>query len=172
MTLTKLNEDAKFRKELAVAAVKAAHPSGLNGGYYADIVAGVLYFREANAAWNPWADDAVVVNIQLLVDPSNVCDLSDYVNWKEDYGNLSEYFDMAVDYLAEQANNSVTDDERTANTLEEDGSLPEWVDPREVISWARECPEYTSIIDAYEQTAHDEAVALAMSEIIDEIDIE
>ena len=58
---TKINQDENFLLEVAKAVVTESHPAWsweYQGRYFADPVEGKVFFRESNASWNPWSDEA------------------------------------------------------------------------------------------------------------------
>ena len=160
-----VSSDPSFRREVAEAVVREAHPGYsivCQGGYYADPVDGRVYFREAQAAWNPWSDDVDfrIVGVEQLVD-NDGNDFSPEIDWKTEASNLLSFGDMIAGYL-----------ESEGEELEPNGDTPDWVDYAEVIAWAVEHSAFSKEIQDYEAESYEAAVNFAQSSILDSIAID
>ena len=149
MTTIKVCDKNSFRNDLAIALVEEANPGYCGGSHYADPVKGEIYYKEQNAAWNPWADDAFVIPIyKLFENPKR--NYSDQVNW-----NLAD----------------LPWEEMTKVYVEEFDSHP--LQKSDVVYFARNySEEWEKLISFEEKVATEEAVSFAKSEIFDEIEID
>ena len=139
-----------FRNDLAIAIVEEANPGYHDEGYhYADPIKGNIYYREKNAAWNPWPSEAFVIPVRRLAAPHNY---SDQVDW-----NLVDlpWEEMIEAYIKEYEPNSFQ------------------IEKSEVIDFARNySEEWEKLISFEEKIATEEAISFAKSEILDEIEID
>jgi len=153
-------KDDDFRNEVAKAIVTEADPGyirSFRGSQYADPIEGKVYFKEPQAAWNPWSDNISVVSVDYLVRHDGN-DFADTVDW--DIPDIP-YRDMAIAYLSSEE-----------EELEDNGDIPEWVKRNDVIAFARESEHWKKLIEAIEETSHSEAVSFAKGEILDEIELD
>lgn len=155
----RVNESPSFRQKVAEALVTEAHPGyhGM-GYYYADPVEGRVYYREQNAAWNPWDEeiDWRIVPIDRLVDGGN---LDPSVNWDVVY--LDGYRDMVAAYL-----------ESEEEGFEDNGDIPDWVNKKDVINFASEDDRWKDEIEEIDLINYEQAISFALSEINDEVVVE
>ena len=152
MTTIKVCDNDNFRNDVAVAIVDECNPGYHGQGYhYVDPLKGKIYYKEQNALWNPWADDAFVIPLyKLFENPKS--NYSDKVDW-----NLTEIptEEMMGAYIEEYEPISI-----------------DKIDKSEVINFARNySEEWAKLITFEEENSREEAVAFAKSEILDEIDI-
>lgn len=156
----RVSECPKFRREVAEKVVSEAHPGYHGQGYYyADPVEGKVYYKETTAAWNPWNDSIGwrIVGVEALVNQDSN-DFSPEVDW--DVVDFP-YREMVTAYL-----------EAEDEEFEENGDVPEWVDRRTVIEFASDDDRWSQLIEQIENTAYEEAVSLALFEMLDEIVIQ
>jgi len=155
----RVSQDKEFRDKVARCVVDEAHPGHHGMGFsYADPVEGVVYYKERNAAWNPWSESVHwrIVSVDDLVN-QDINDFSPEVDW-----NIADipYRDMVTAYLKAEG-----------EKFKSDGDIPEWVNRSEVINFARE-NGWNALLDQEEQDAFDAAVSFALDEFKDEIIIE
>lgn len=158
----RVSSDEDFRREVAEAIVKEAHPSYIvtcYGDHYTDPVDGRIYRKESQSAWNPWSDSISwrVVPVESLVNQGNN-DFSDEVDWA--IADIP-YRGMVTAYL-----------DAEGEEFEENGDIPEWVSCSEVVAFARNCEEWAELLEGIESDAHEAAVSFAISEFLDEIVVE
>ena len=151
MATIKVCDNDTFRNDASIALVDEAHPGYHDQGYhYADPVKGEIFYKEQNAAWNPWADDAFVIPIYKLFE-SPKKKYSDQVDW-----NLIKdlpWEEMTKAYVEEYEPNSFQ--------------------KSDVIAFARDySEEWKKLISFEEEISREEAISFAKSEILDEIEID
>jgi hypothetical protein len=156
----RVSNDKEFRDKVARCVVDEAHPGYHGTGFsYADPVEGRVYYKERNAAWNPWSDSINwrIVSVDDLVNQDNNNDFSPTVDW-----NCADipYRDMVADYL-----------EAEGEKFESNGDIPEWVSRDDVIAFARD-NGWDGLIEGEEEAAMDSAVQFALDEFKDEIVID
>ena len=156
----RVSQDKAFRQKVAEAVVAEAEPGYHSQGYYyADPVEGVVHFKQNQAFWNPWSDDInfLVVGIGELVSQGNDFDPS--VDW--DIASIPKR-EMIAAFLEDQG-----------EEFEANGDIPNWVSMSEVIAFAvSHSEEWQKQIEEIESNAREEAIAFALSEILDEIVVE
>ena len=151
MAAIKICDNDNFRHDLAIAIVEEANPGYHGQGYhYTDPLKGEIYYKEQNALWNPWADDAFVVPVyKLFENPKK--NYSDQVDW-----NLIEdlpWEEMTKAYVEEYEPNSFQ--------------------KSDVVYFARNySEEWEKLISFEEANSKEEAISFAKSEILDEIEID
>ena len=150
MTTIKVCDNDNFRHDLAITIVEEANPGYHGQGYhYTDPLKGEIYYKEQNALWNPWADDAFVVPVyKLFENPKK--NYSDQVDW-----NLADlpWDEMTEAYIKEYEPNSFQ--------------------KSDVVYFARNySEEWEKLISFEEKNATEEAISFAKSEILDEIEID
>lgn len=148
MTTIKVCDNDTFRNDLAITLVEEAHPGYYHQGYhYADPVKGNIYYKEKNATWNLWTDDAFVIPVNQLAAHYNY---SDQVDWNLAYLPWDE---MTEAYIKEYEPNSFQ--------------------KSDVVYFARNySEEWEKLISFEEKVATEEAISFAKSEIFDEIEID
>lgn len=150
-----VSKDPAFRRELAKALVREAHPGYHGQGHFcADPLDGKIYYKDREGM-TPWSDDVDwrIVYIGDLGDPN-----SDYSEVVDDWGDLLTR-DIKLAYLVSQ------DEE-----LEENGDIPEWLSDSEVIDWASSnINGFKEKVEEVESTALEAAIDLAESDIVDEV---
>lgn len=154
----RVSDDKNFRQKVAEALVAEAHPGYHSQGYYyADPVEGRVYYREQNAAWNPWDEeiDWRIVPIDRLVDGGN---FDPSVDW--DVAYLDNYRDMVAAYL-----------ESEEEEFEGNGDIP-WVNKKDVINFASEDDRWKDEIEEIDLINYEQAISFALSEIQDEVVVE
>jgi len=145
----KVNDDPKFRRAVAKAIMAQSHPgyhSSVQGGHYADPVAGIVYLMRGDQC--PWPDDVNhrIVEVELLVLGAG--DYSGEVDW--DIPQMPRG-DMLAAYR-------------------ESGGTEDWdQNASEVIEFARSHQQWKERIEEIEDLAHDETISLILDEILDEI---
>lgn len=148
MATIKVCDKDTFRNDLAITLVDEADPGYCGGLHYADPVKGEIYYKEQNATWNPWPDDAFVIPIYQLFEKRRY---SDQVDW-----NLAD--DLPWDEMLQAY-------------LEEFDSNP--LQKSDLIYFARNCSaEWEKLISFEEEISREEAISFAKSEILDKIEIE
>lgn len=160
-TVIQVSTDSMFRQKVAEAVVEESHPGYHGQGrYYADPVEGVVYYAQTNRAWNPWSDevDWRIVSVDELVNQDGN-DFDGTIDW--DLLDLPDR-SMIAAYL-----------ESEGESFEENGDIPEWVCNLDVINFARDySDEWQKQIEEHENLAYSAAISFALSEILDEIEIE
>lgn len=154
----RVSDDKNFRQKVAEALIAEAHPGYHSQGYYyADPVEGRVYYREQNAAWNPWDEeiDWRIVPIDRLVDGGN---FDPSVDW--DVAYLDNYRDMVAAYL-----------ESEEEEFEGNGDIP-WVNKKDVINFASEDDRWKDEIEEIDLINYEQAISFALSEIQDEVVVE
>ena len=180
----RVNHDKEFRDRAVEALLKINQPSwswGFQGGYYADPVEGVVFFKGSSALWNPWGDDVdwrIVPVEDLFNQDGNDFDPS--VDWDSDNYPISKSEILRCYLVYEE------------EEFEEDGSLPPWASESDVfwedaLIWARECEEsprkyvhwddnairsLSELISEVERESWDIAQSFALGEILDEVIID
>jgi len=150
MATIKVCDNDNFRHDLAIAIVEEANPGYHGQGYhYTDPLKGEIYYKEQNALWNPWSDDAFVVPVyKLFENPKK--NYSDQVDW-----NLVDlpWDEMTKAYVKEYEPNSFQ--------------------KSDVVYFARNhSKEWEKLISFEEENSREEAISFAKSEILDEIEID
>lgn len=150
MTTIKVCDNDTFRNDLAIALVDEANLRYCGGLHYADPVKGEIFYKEQNAAWNPWPDDAFVIPVyKLFENPKR--NYSDQVDW-----NLAD--DLPWDKMIE-----AYIEEYEPNSFQKS----------DVVYFARNySEEWKKLISFEEKVATEEAISFAKSEIFDEIEID
>jgi hypothetical protein len=152
----RVNTSEDFRDRVAEAVVKESHPSWsweFQGRYFADPVEGKVYFRESNALWNTWSDEAHwrIVPVDELVEQEGN-DFDPSVDWQG--SDLKEEIIWAWAEQAEVDSCNVT---------------PDWDLAKE---WAQFQPEWLEKVQEEEKNAWEETLSFAKGKILDEIIIE
>ncbi len=157
----RISSDKDFRKKVAECVVNEAHPGHHGMGFsYVDPSFGIVYYKERNAAWNPWNDSVNwrIVSVNDLVNQES-SSFSPEVDW-----NLADipYREMVGEYLESEEEEFV-----------ENGDIPEWVNRNDVLGFAENhSEEWSQLLEQERQNANDAAVSFALDEFKDEIIIE
>lgn len=161
MVTIQVSADKQFRQDVALALVTEDNPGYHGQGfYYADPVNGIVYYKETNSLWDPWPEDAFIVDTRRLVDTTINYDFSDAVDWEE-VDDLP-WRDMIAAYLNAEG-----------EEFEANGDIPEWVTRSEVIAFAVEhSEEWQQLIQEQEILATELAISFAEGEILDQIEID
>lgn len=153
-TTVKVNSCEEFRLDAAKAIIKESSHGWIGGTYFVDPSDWRIYLRQENSLWAPWSDDTFVIHLSELAPGAiNVNDSVE--DWEEALCSKEHILqDILIAYAKE------TDDEDEQPLTEE------------VISWAREHEEYSSIIEECEEEAVEQAISFVLEEFIEEIEIE
>jgi hypothetical protein len=150
MAIIKVCDNDTFRNDLAITLVEEASPGYCGGLHYTDPLKGKIYYKEQNAAWNPWPNNVLVTPVYQLFE-NQKSNYSDQVDW-----NLIEdlpWEKMTKAYVEEYEPNSFQ--------------------KSDVVAFARNySEEWEKLISFEEENSREEAISFAKSEILDEIEID
>jgi len=150
-----------FRRQVAEAVVKEAHPGYHGQGhYYVSVDTWAIVHKGQNDLF--FAEHLVSVND--LVDQDHN-DFSPAVEWR----NVPT---ETIDDWCEMLSAYIYDEDAGGGEFNPDGSIPDWVNVIDVIAFAREQkPEWEQIIASIEEMHEEIAVEFCLSNFLDEVEL-
>ena len=160
----RVNQAFQFRQELAKAIVDSSSSGSLswNCSYYVDSIDGIIYKKEAAAAWNPWSGSISwrIVPIESLL-AGNYDFSSEIEDWSSDdtwEGCDIGFSDIVKAWLTNEGEEL------------EDSEIPEWTKTykNDIVSFGFDS-ELGHYLEAVEAAAKQRAINFALESIPDEI---
>jgi hypothetical protein len=150
----RVNQDKDFKLKLAKCMIAESHPGYHGDGWhYVDVVGGVIYYVGRQDFYRPWhnSDDFKIVELrEVFVEENNY---SPCVDWELTTLPKQVYQEMARAYIQ----------------TEMGGVIPQQIKAAEVIGFARNCQQWSALIEKIEKDTQEEAIQFAMREIKDEV---